>query len=453
MAAVNENTHPNCNQCESPTTSETPVKAFLDPMALLLAANNDGAAEANARAARVLEQRLEVQRREEEEALRVALQFQSEEDESLLRAAEQEEQDQLVAQRAQEEEEAAARAEREEAIRREQMDAELARKTSENLEQESKQQEASDAVMAQKMHDDVALEFHTAIRKKNVALVAELLKNGCDAGICLRSGETSSPLQVAVEANLPNVVKMLIQAKAPVNYQDGKGDTALHWAAGRKRMDCMLELVAGGANLNAENALGFTPIISAAKAGYSEPIRVLVQKGANLYHRDKDCKMALQHVPFLCRSLKTLLERMCGWSLLEAAAKGRGNEVTDLIRKGASPRLLDDQMRTPLHLAAANGHNIVVEFLLQHKSRINSVDRNGQTPLHKAALNNHELVVYTLLRNGADDSIVDCNGKKAVEIASSALVFRAFNQRPSPIKTAASPSASATPSPTTVKPA
>jgi len=453
MAAVSENTHPNWNQCESPTTSETHVKAFLDPMALLLAAKNDGAAEANARAARVLEQKLEVQRRAEEEALRVALQFQSEEDEALLHAAEQEEQDLLLAQRAQEEEEAAARADREEAIRREQLDAELARKTSESLEKESQQQQANDAVMAQKMHNDLALEFHAAIRKKNVALVAELLKNGCDAGICLRSGETSSPIQVAVEANLPSVVKMLIQAKASVNYQDGKGDTALHWAAARKRMDCMLELVAGGANLDAENALGFTPIISAAKAGYSEPIRALVQKGANLYHRDKDCKMALHHVPFLCRSLKTLLERMCGWSLLEAAAKGKGNEVTDLIRKGASPRLLDDQMRTPLHLAAANGHNIVVEFLLQQKSRINSVDRNGQTPLHKAALHNHELVVYTLLRNGADDSIVDCNGKKAVEIATSAPVLQAFNHRPSPIKKAAAPSASATPSPTSVNPA
>jgi hypothetical protein len=39
---------------ESPTTAETPVNAVLDPMALLLAAKNDDAAEANARAARVL---------------------------------------------------------------------------------------------------------------------------------------------------------------------------------------------------------------------------------------------------------------------------------------------------------------------------------------------------------------------------------------------------------------
>jgi len=445
MAAVSENTHPNSAQLGSPTSSETPAKAFLDPMALLLAAKTDGDVEAGSRAARALEQKLELQRRQEDEAMRVALQLQSEEDEALLRAAEQEEQDMLVAQRTQEEEEAAAREDKEQTIRREQSDAELARKTSESLNQDRKQQEASDAAMAQKMHDDVVLEFHTAIRKKNVALVAELLKNGCDAGICLRNGETSSPLQLAVEANLPNVVKMLIQAKAPVDYQDGKGDTALHWAAARKRMDCMLELVAGGANLDIENALGFTPIIAAAKAGYSEPIRALVQKGANLYHKDKDCKMALHHVPFLCRSLKTLLERMCGWSLLEAAAKGRGNEVTDLVRKGASPRLSDDQLRTPLHLAAGGGHSIVIEYLLTQKARINSVDRSGQTPLHKAALNNHELVVYTLLRHGADASIVDRSGKKAVDLASSPSILEVFKRPPSPIPTATA--TVATPSP------
>ena len=176
MAAVSENTHPNSAQLGSPTSSETPAKAFLDPMALLLAAKTDGDVEAGSRAARALEQKLELQRRQEDEAMRVALQLQSEEDEALLRAAEQEEQDMLVAQRAQEEEEAAAREDKEQTIRREQSDAELARKTSESLNQDRKQQEASDAAMAQKMHDDVVLEFHTAIRKKNVTLVAELLK-------------------------------------------------------------------------------------------------------------------------------------------------------------------------------------------------------------------------------------------------------------------------------------
>jgi len=444
MAAISENTHP--NQLDSPTSSETPAKSFIDPMAMLMAAKNEGNTEVDERAARALEQKLELQRRQEEDQRRVALQLQSEEDEALLLAAQQEEEDLLVAQRAQEEEEAKAREEREEAIRREQSDAELARQTSESLDMDQKKQEEQDAVMAKTLHDEVVLEFHTAIKKKNVNMISDLLKKGCDAGVCLRHGETSSPLQLAVEANLPEAVKMLIEAKAPVDYADAKGDTALHWAASRKRMECLRELVAGGANLDAENALGFTPIIAAAKAGYAEPIRELVEKGANLYHKDKDCKMALHHVPFLCRSLKTLLERMCGWSLLDAAAKGRGNEVTNLIRKGASPRLSDEQLRTPLHHAAAGGHNIVVEFLLTQKSRINSVDRHGQTALHRAADKNHELVVYTLLLHGADASIADNNGKRAADLANSPSICNVFLSPPSPLKGPLL--ASATPSPT-----
>ena len=74
---------------------------------------------------------------------------------------EQEEQDMLVAQRAQEEEEAAAREDTEQVIRREQSDAELARKTLESLDKDRKQQKASDAAMA---HNDVVLEFHTELQ-------------------------------------------------------------------------------------------------------------------------------------------------------------------------------------------------------------------------------------------------------------------------------------------------
>ena len=449
MATMSENVHPNQLGGLSPTSSESPARSFIDPMAMLMAAKNEGASEVDERAARALEQKLELQRRQEEDAMRVALKLQSEEDEALLLAAQQEENDLLVAQRAQEEEEAAAREAQEEKVRREQSDAELARRTSESLDKDQKLQEAKDSHIAEQMNTSVVLELHTAIRKKNIALITEFLKNGCDAGICLRHGETSSPLQLAVEANLPSVVKMLIAAKAPVDYADSKGDTALHWAATRKRMDCMKELVAGGANLDVQNKLGFTPIIAAAKAGYAEPIRLLVEKGANLYHKDKECKMALHHVPFLCRSLKTLLERMCGWALLEAAGKGRGNEVTDLIRKGASPRLSDDQLRTPLHHAAAGGHNIVVEFLLTQKSRINAVDRHGQTALHRAAASHQDLVVYTLLRHGADASVVDKSGQRAADYAAqsyNAQLPVLFTNPPSPLKTATASPTKASPS-------
>ena len=448
MESFGENKHPNWRTA-SPTSSESPVKSFLDPMAMLMAAKNQGTSEVDMRAARALEQRLELQRREEEQQLRLALNLQSEEDSALILAAKQEEEDMLVAQRLMEEDEAAARQEKEAMLRLEQADAELARKTSETdvkQLQDEKQLQAADSKIAEKLHSDLVHEFHTAIRSKNVALVAEMIKKGCDVTICLRNGETSSPLHVAVETNLPSVVKMLIEAKAPVDYIDAKGDTPLHWAAARNRIECINELVIGGATLDAVNKAGFSPIIAAAKAGYSAPIRLLCEKGANLYLKDKDNKMALQHVPFYCVSLKALVERMCGWALLEASAKGRGNEVTDLVRRGASPRLTDEQLRTPLHYASAGGHNIVVEFLLTHKSRINAVDKYGQTPLHRASTANHELVVYTLLTYGADADVIDNSGKKAAELTTNAGVLKVFHTPPAPSK---APPASPPPSVTT----
>ena len=105
MAAALENMNPNQHQGGSPTGADalpasfSPAKpSFLDPMAMLMAAKNEGNSEVDERAARALEQQLELQGRHEIEQVRLALQIQSEEDEALLQAAKQEEEDLLAAQ-------------------------------------------------------------------------------------------------------------------------------------------------------------------------------------------------------------------------------------------------------------------------------------------------------------------------------------------------------------------
>ncbi len=44
--------------------------------------------------------------------------------------------------------------------------------------------------------------------------------------------------------------------------------TALHWAATNGHYECVQELLAGGANLEAKTSLGQTPLMMAARADH-----------------------------------------------------------------------------------------------------------------------------------------------------------------------------------------
>eukprot|EP00960_Hanusia_phi_P049218 759439-Hanusia_phi.AAC.3 len=372
-----------------------PNNVSEDPTALLLSAKREVYEAVESKAALLLQQKLEQTEQKEREAIRYVLALQSEEDEKLLTLAKQEEEDLRMAQKAQEEEEAEAQ----------------------RAEVDKKVQVSDDERLAFEMHKELVVEFHTAVQKDDRSKVSSLLKQGASANLVLQEGVTNSPLQLAVQQNLPEMVRALLGANAELNYTNARRETALHMAASKNRMECMKILMKERPKLNIPNVDGHTPLMLAAKAGYSEPVKYLVDNGADPYCKDGRNRMALQLVPFLCRSLRSLLEGMCGWGLLEASSKGRGNEVVDLIRRGASTQISDEHLRTPLHFAAQGGHGIVVEYLLQHHSKVDAVDDLGQTALHKAAHADKDLVVRVLLNAGADVEIRDKNGKTAMEIA------------------------------------
>uniref|UniRef100_A0A6U5XLL6 Uncharacterized protein n=1 Tax=Guillardia theta TaxID=55529 RepID=A0A6U5XLL6_GUITH len=366
-----------------------------DPTALLLSAKREVYEAAESKAAMLLQQKIEQTEQIEREEIRYVLALQSEEDEKLLQLAKQEEEDLAMAQKAQEEEEAEAQ----------------------KIEDTKKVQVSDDEKLAFEMHKELVDELHSAVHKDDRSKVIALLKQGANASLVLQEGVTNSPLQIAVLRNLPEMVRILVNGQADINYTNSRKETALHFAAQKNRMECLKILMKERPNLDIQNVDGHTPLMVAAKAGYSEPVKYLVDNGADPYLKDLRNRMALHLVPFLCRSLRTLLEGMCGWSLLEASSKGRGNDVVDLVRRGASTQISDEHLRTPLHLAAQGGHGIIVEYLLQHHCKIDAADDQGQTALHKAAYADKNLVVRILLNAGADTTVKDQNGKTAIDIA------------------------------------
>jgi ankyrin repeat protein len=83
------------------------------------------------------------------------------------------------------------------------------------------------------------------------------------------------------------VLKYLVHKGANVNAKDGKGFTPLHNVAIRKvasdgNVEAVKFLVANGANVNAKNNLNMTPLHRAALSGNIEVVKILVSSGANV---------------------------------------------------------------------------------------------------------------------------------------------------------------------------
>jgi ankyrin repeat protein len=66
-----------------------------------------------------------------------------------------------------------------------------------------------------------------------------------------------------------------------INFQSSGKMTPLHTAASLGRRDMCEKLLAVKANLEAKNALGFTPLLSAAVNGHESVVAALLKGGAD----------------------------------------------------------------------------------------------------------------------------------------------------------------------------
>jgi hypothetical protein len=103
--------------------------------------------------------------------------------------------------------------------------------------------------------------------------------------------------------------------------------------------------------------------------------------------------------------------------LLNAAALGRLNAVTQLIKNGADVNKVGPFGFTPLHAAAQNGHREVVAALLKHGARIDAQNQDLDTPMHLALRSYHIEIVYMLIRNGGNAKVPGFQKKDCVQCA------------------------------------
>lgn len=181
-----------------------------------------------------------------------------------------------------------------------------------------------------------------------------------------------------------SVAELLLANKASVDAEDGRYQTPLYWAAADGRKDVAELLLANQADVGSRTR-GTTPLHAAAHGGHRGLVELLLANGADVNAKDSSGMTPLHSaVDFAIHSTVHFTD-------------SHEEVVKSLIAKGADVNAKNSYGLTPLHFARAAG---AVRALLAGKADSNARTYNGETPLHMAAEHGEKDKAELLLAEG-----------------------------------------------------
>ncbi|XP_072160519.1 uncharacterized protein [Bemisia tabaci] len=274
--------------------------------------------------------------------------------------------------------------------------------------------------------------------------IAELLvENGADIHARSENYHYATPLQYAIECKKLEVAKILISVGSDVNAYDplvhfarGRGGTLLHYAA-RDTDDTLIRfLVENGADVNATEYDGRTPLCLLVKHhGSFAVMRYLIEKGATLNNERGGTPlywaMREGYGGYDLKAANFLIEMGTDvnsyidyhgdeWDQMRTALHlaRHLSTVQLLIDKGANVNAKDKLVNTPLHSAKTPS---IAKCLIQHGAEVNASNELGDTPLH---FEQNFLVAKVLIEKGANVNASNNEGYTPLHTARNTAVAK-----------------------------
>lgn len=266
--------------------------------------------------------------------------------------------------------------------------------------------------------------LHLAVRGGNIEAIRLCLATG--AKVDQQQNDKSTPLHLACTQGATEVVKLMLssfdQVEDVINLSDGACQTPLHRATIFDHTELAEYLISLGADLNAIDCKGNTPLLLASSCGAWRTVTLLLSKGANVNVKDR-CGCNFLHLAILQpKGLKNLPEEVLQNNSVKALLSCEDNEgctplhyacrlgIHDSVKNmlGLSGEVgltcKSKDKKSALHFAAQYGRINTCHRILEtitDSRLLNEGDERGLTPLHLASREGHTKVVQLLLRKGA----------------------------------------------------
>jgi ankyrin repeat protein len=228
--------------------------------------------------------------------------------------------------------------------------------------------------------------------------------------------------QIGIKFNEDEFYKNVVQGNAEIvriflragMSSDVKRDdtTVLMEAARRAHSEIAIELINAGADINAQDSYGATPLIFAGISGASEVMVTLIRKGANVNAKDYMGRTALievltsenEHKPGIIQSLIDAgadVNARANFGNTAFMMAANSPYAKAMIDAGADVNAKNDEGNTALMMAVAYGNIQAVETLIDAGADVNAEDNYGVTALMRAKDNPE---IAKILRNaGAEE--------------------------------------------------
>lgn len=190
-------------------------------------------------------------------------------------------------------------------------------------------------------------------------------------------------------------------------------------------------LESGEVNPNAEDPLGFSPLMRAAQQNKIKLMQALMRNGASADFQSKhQRRTALMVAAYSGRmeAVKCLRLFEASYDLYDssrlsavhwAVDSGNMDLMEYMLADGANIECMDNQGWTPLHRTALVGSRTegVCEVLLRYGAKIDRLDKDMKTPLMNATISNKGQIAQILISRGADVFIQNKDGRTAYDLA------------------------------------